>query len=293
MDAAVDDAEDFAAFYRAHFARVAGSVRPLAGDAADDVAQEAFLALYERWDEVRGYDAPIAWVRLVATRIAIRRAARELKRLELEQAARTPSADVPRDPDLHEAIRALPAGQAAAVTLHHLDDRSVADVARALDCSVSAAKVWLHRGRRRLAERVRGYRGRWISERRWSVDDVASHLADRGVGGYTDAVLAELAGRGGRWEMTFADGRYVLERDDGMLLDHGRFTLEARDLVLHPAPAPGRVVFAASPDGPRLALTPRLNTTPPTRGVPDDVWMGLFLGASPLVWSGPPSTAAV
>jgi hypothetical protein len=50
------------------------------------------------------------------------------------------------------------------------------------------------------------------------------------------------------------------------------------------------VVLVPGLDGERLALRARENTTQPTRGVPDEVWMGLFLGASPMVWGGPPTS---
>ena len=101
-------------------------------------------------------------------------------------------------------------------------------------------------------------------------------------------MIDELAGRGGRWELVLVDGRYVLERDDGLLLDEGRISIGREELVLHPGPSSGRVVLAASMDAERVKLSQRANSTLPTRGVPDDVWMGLFLGASPMVWAGRP-----
>ncbi len=54
------------------------------------------------------------------------------------------------DVDLIEAVRALPSHQRAAVALHYLEDRPVAEVADILGCSVGTAKVHLYRGRKRL-----------------------------------------------------------------------------------------------------------------------------------------------
>ena len=289
----VDDQGDFSAFYRAHFDDTARRLRPLAEDAAEDVVQEAFVALLERWHEVGRYDAPIAWVRLVATRLALRRLHRDQKRIALHENLGAETDDGSSNLDLRSAIATLPSEQAAAIEMHHLKDRPVGEVARALDCSISAAKVRLHRGRSRLAERLGGYRGRWISEATWSVDDVAAHLIRTGWTEHVDVVVEELGAHGGRWELTLADGRYILERDDGLLLDRGRFAIHGRGLVLSPSPAPGHVVLGATVDGERVVFDLRENTTPPTRGVPDNVWMGLFLEASPMGWAGAPRPRSV
>ncbi|HEX2030555.1 MAG TPA: sigma-70 region 4 domain-containing protein, partial [Actinomycetota bacterium] len=55
------------------------------------------------------------------------------------------------DLDLARALRQLPAAQRAAVVLHYLEDRPVAEVAALMACSPSTAKVHLHRARKRLA----------------------------------------------------------------------------------------------------------------------------------------------
>ncbi len=48
-------------------------------------------------------------------------------------------------------VRQLPGRQAAAVALHYLEDRPVAEVADTLGCAESTAKVHLHRARNALA----------------------------------------------------------------------------------------------------------------------------------------------
>lgn len=54
----------FDSFYRAEFEAVAGLAYTLSGSrlASEDLAQEAFLAAYRRWDEIGRYDNPGAWV---------------------------------------------------------------------------------------------------------------------------------------------------------------------------------------------------------------------------------------
>jgi RNA polymerase sigma-70 factor (ECF subfamily) len=288
----VTDATDaFADLYRSHFRSVVKAVRPLIGDAAEDVAQEAFTVLHARWAEVGTYEMPQAWVRRVALRIAARRAQRERMRVSLEPFADPPSSPGGIDLDLVRALDALPGSQAAIVALHHLADRSISEIADSFGLSESAVKVRLHRARARLAEQVGGYRGRWVSDR-WETDAIVRHLRDGGNARHADVLLDDLGGRGRRWELVLVDGRYLLETDEGLLLDHGTFSLCGRDVILAPGPAPGRVVLRSDFDGNRMAFRMLSDSTPPTRSVPDDVWMGLFLVSSPFAWAGTSATGA-
>lgn len=153
--------ESFEAFYRREFRRLVAFTLAMSGSrtAAEDIAQEALMAAHARWDRVSVMDRPDAWVRRVASNMAVsqyRRRTAELKAV-LRLAGRRQ--DVmepmePRDEEFWKAVRSLPTNQATAVTLHYLEDRSVADIAEVLDCSPSTAKVHLHRGRKKLAERL-------------------------------------------------------------------------------------------------------------------------------------------
>lgn len=280
-----DASDAFANLYQSHFRSVVNAVRPLVGDEAQDVAQEAFTVLHGRWAEVGSYEMPQAWVRRVALRIAARRARRDRMRANLEPLAHPPSGPAEIDLDLVRALDALPGSQAAIVALHHLADRSISEIADSLGLGESAVKVRLHRARARLAEQVGGYRGRWVSER-WATDAIIRHLRAGGNERHADVVLDDLGGRGGRWELVLADGRYLLETHEGLLLDHGVFSLRGRDVILAPGPAPGRVVLRSEFDGDRMAFRMLSDSTPPTRSVPDDVWMGLFLVSGPFAWAG-------
>jgi DNA-directed RNA polymerase specialized sigma24 family protein len=57
---------------------------------------------------------------------------------------------LPSDPDLQRALLALPPNQRAAVVLHYLEGRPVAEVAEILGCATPTARVHLHRARKRL-----------------------------------------------------------------------------------------------------------------------------------------------
>ena len=91
---------DYVEFYEREFGRVVRSVRHVVGPAAEDIAQEAFIAAFDQWDDVTHLDLPVAWVNKVAHRIAWRSAQRERARAEIERhgsSAQVPSA---RDLDL-------------------------------------------------------------------------------------------------------------------------------------------------------------------------------------------------
>ena len=72
------------AFAHAERPRLVRFAWSLTGDlgAAEDVAQEALIVAWQRWDEVAGFDRPDVWVRrVVANRAAgrARRSGRELR----------------------------------------------------------------------------------------------------------------------------------------------------------------------------------------------------------------------
>jgi RNA polymerase sigma-70 factor, ECF subfamily len=151
----------FEALYRSDFNAVIGLAYGLSGSrsAAEELAQEAFLAAHRRWDTVGAYDDPGAWVRRVVVNRSVslvrRRLAeaRALTRLSNQRRA-LPVEMAPESEAFWAHVRALPRRQAQAVALHYLDDRPVADIATILGCSEATVKVHLHRGRKALAERL-------------------------------------------------------------------------------------------------------------------------------------------
>jgi RNA polymerase sigma-70 factor (ECF subfamily) len=281
---------DFADFYEQEFGRVVGSVRWLAGASAEDVAQEAFIVAQQRWDEVATLEVPFAWVRRVALRIARRRAERDRIRPTLESARMRVCDGFPShavDLDLLAALSELPSRHAQAVWLYHLEDRPIVEVAERLGCSVSAAKVLLMRTRRHLAARLGGWSGTWMSERSWTADAIVGYLDEISAGEHVGVVLDDdLEGRGGRWGLTLADDSYRLFRDDGVRLDDGACHIRRMKIEFVPASSTGHVVFEAAIDGNRMRMSMLENTTQPTRGVPDRVWMSLFVESGPFRYVG-------
>ena len=119
---------------------------------AEEVTQDAFLRLYERWRGIVGIDHPEAWVRKVAVRSAIKQAKRNRAQQVVTSVDETGAGDQLPDVDLARAVASLPAQQRAAVALFYLEDRPVDEVAHLLGVSASTAKQHLHRARIRLAE---------------------------------------------------------------------------------------------------------------------------------------------
>ena len=122
---------------------------------AEELAQETMLRAHRRWRRLSHYDDPAAWVRRVAINLASnwwarkRNERRLVERLGHERAPDLALA--PADAEFWATVRTLPDRQATAITLHYLEDRSVADVARIMDCAMGTAKAHLHKGRARLA----------------------------------------------------------------------------------------------------------------------------------------------
>jgi RNA polymerase sigma factor (sigma-70 family) len=120
---------------------------------AEEVTQDAFLKLYERWKGVVEIDHPEPWVWRVAVRMAIKQAQRDRARrtLSLVGESQTSTDSVP-DIDLARALLLLPARQRAVVVLHYLEDRPVEEIAHVLGVSTSTVKQHLFRARGRLAK---------------------------------------------------------------------------------------------------------------------------------------------
>jgi RNA polymerase sigma-70 factor (ECF subfamily) len=152
------DAEAFAWFFTAEYPNVVRLLTVVVHDrsAAEDLAQDAFVRLHHHWEKVSRYDNPEAWVRRVALNRAFSWRRREARRRDLERAAElrpgvAAGPDADRE-DVVRAVRSLPPRDRALVALYHLEDRPLAEVAEVLDLRPGAAKVALHRARRRLAE---------------------------------------------------------------------------------------------------------------------------------------------
>lgn len=142
----------FEAFYVAAYPRVAAALMRVAGSRheAEDVAQEAFSRLVPRWDSVRRYDDPEAWVRAVAFRIMTSRwrrtktAAAALLRLGPAPHVAAPSA---AGVTVDAVLASLSVEHRQVLVLHHGLDLSIDEIARELQIAPGTVKSRLSRAR--------------------------------------------------------------------------------------------------------------------------------------------------
>ena len=144
----------FEALFKAEFQKVFHTIFSMVGEAemARDITQEAFTRMYAHWKKVSGYERPEAWLRRVAIRLAVRSRRRNFLQTRATRGIEPPRPILPADPDLEQALLALPVTQRAAIVLFYFEDLPVSESADLMGCSEGTAKVRLHRGRQRLKE---------------------------------------------------------------------------------------------------------------------------------------------
>lgn len=149
----------FESFFRAHEREIFGYLWRVTGDeqASYDIAQETFLRAWQRFEQVRGYEQPRAWLFRVATNLAsnhrrnrsVRDAATTLLRSGMSRAGDL-AADVVESEAVRGALDALPVKQRAALILRIVYGLSSSELARALGSSEAAAKMMFSRARERF-----------------------------------------------------------------------------------------------------------------------------------------------
>lgn len=150
--------QSFASFYRQEWAKAVRYGWVLTGElsAAEDLAQDAFVAAEKRWDTLLGYERPDAWVRRAMTNRSAsraRRLAREARlKLRLKPDARI-TVELPDAVDhVWDAVRTLSHRQLHVIALSYLEDRSDSEIAEILELSVDTVRTHKRRAQHRLAE---------------------------------------------------------------------------------------------------------------------------------------------
>jgi RNA polymerase sigma-70 factor (ECF subfamily) len=136
------------------------------GDEADarDAAQDTFITAWRQIRGVRDPDRFDAWLQRVAVNAARmthrsrrRRGVREIPQSRLGPSPPDPSPVAATDSDasvLDAALRMLDVDQRSILVLHHLEGRSVAELAAILDIPVGTVKSRLHASRRALQSAI-------------------------------------------------------------------------------------------------------------------------------------------
>ncbi len=154
-NAEMDAQLTFEHLWRTEFENVVRTAYLLTGDpeAAADLAQEAFVQTYRRWEEVSRMDRQAAWVHVVVRNLAVswlrrqRVWARLAARLDVAEA--TASDPVP-DPELMVALAALAPAQRVVLVLRYYCDQSIEDVADALHTRPGTVRALTSQGLQRM-----------------------------------------------------------------------------------------------------------------------------------------------
>lgn len=140
--------------------------RLLADDeSAKEAVQEAWAEIVWSISKINDARAFPAWAYRIVSRRCAKLIRRDQRRRQLERAMSTEPAVQTSEADtameiekLRAAIRALPAGDRAAVALFHLEELSIAEVATALDIPAGTVKSRLMHARHKLRAILEGER---------------------------------------------------------------------------------------------------------------------------------------
>ena len=157
----------FRALVELHQDRAYGLALRIVGRAedAEEVAQDAFLRAWRALPEFRGEAAFGTWLHRIVSRLALDRRARVATRARYEEPVESPpespadvagnaagAGDAERAGRLDRLLDLLSAQARAAVVLYYYEDRSVAEVARALAAPEGTVKTLLSRARATLKD---------------------------------------------------------------------------------------------------------------------------------------------
>jgi RNA polymerase sigma-70 factor, ECF subfamily len=159
-DVTLETVVDFDSFFRTHFERVARAAALVVRDpwTGQELAQEAFARLFERWGDMDSEDHARNFAYQVAINLA-RSHMRKHVRVSLFGLRRSEEpwgADAASRSDdwlqVADALRALSPRQRACVVLVDYADMDTAGAARVLGMGAGTVRVHLMRGRRALRE---------------------------------------------------------------------------------------------------------------------------------------------
>lgn len=128
---------------------------------AEDVVQETFVRLWQRAHEYDERSGVATWLHRIAHNLAVDRLRKRGKDSALteDDELASPDSSAPslfaqkeRAEALRTALATLPARQAAALTLVHIDGMTGSEAAEVMGVGVEAVESLLSRGKRRLRE---------------------------------------------------------------------------------------------------------------------------------------------
>jgi RNA polymerase sigma-70 factor, ECF subfamily len=155
--------EAITSLYTAHWRRAHRAAYLVVHDAsaAEDVAQDAFLAAVDALDRFDRHRPFGPWLHRIVVNRAIDWARREALRRTVDDSGRQAGARTPPEAigeDLMEALAQLPVEQRAVVVLRHLLDYTPSEVARMLELPRGTVNSRLRRALDRLGTLLEGER---------------------------------------------------------------------------------------------------------------------------------------
>jgi RNA polymerase sigma factor (sigma-70 family) len=148
----------FETFYKTYRTRLVRFLKTQASnsDWAEDVADEAMMAVWDKWDELLNYERPDSWLFKVATRKLRHLESRAREDCGLHEDVASSGSDlqfaavtdqwVEVHLDLIAAMRSLPRRQGEVIGLHYFGGYTIAETAHILGIHEGTAKKHLNRG---------------------------------------------------------------------------------------------------------------------------------------------------
>jgi RNA polymerase sigma-70 factor (ECF subfamily) len=150
---------DFEGFFRAEHERLFQALYLLTGNRheADDLAQEALMRAFERWDRVGSMDSPAGYVYRTALnlyRSRLRKVAVRARRVFASASIEDTSESVATSDEVHQALAGIPEAQREALVLIEWLGLDSEEAGRVLGIDASSVRGRLHRGRNSLRKRL-------------------------------------------------------------------------------------------------------------------------------------------
>jgi RNA polymerase sigma factor (sigma-70 family) len=151
---------EFEDFYREEYPRLLRAVYLMVGHPAEaeDLAQEAMVRAYERWENVRAMESPVGYVYTTALNLHRKALRRLASRVRTVLGGQAPPADPAAVAETHDEVMrvlgSLPPRQREALVLVEWVGWDAQGAGRILGIQAESVRVHLHRARAAVRQRL-------------------------------------------------------------------------------------------------------------------------------------------